>query len=378
MAACPLGFTVRPVAGLFLLLVMLGGGLTACFPGASAPRSPVKEVAAEPWWGTDERRRVEVFDDVSRSVVNIQNNAKVRRLFSAYERDVPQGSGSGFVWDKAGHIVTNYHVVQGADSVVVTFADDSSYVVEKKDFVGFHADKDVAVLRVTAPAEKLVPVSLGTSGTLRVGMTALAIGNPFGFNQTLTTGVVSALDREIQAPNKRRITGVIQTDAAINRGNSGGPLLNSRGQIVGVTTAILSPSGTSAGIAFAVPIDVVAPIVNDYIQHGHIRRPGLGVAIFEDRVTRIWGYPTGVWLRQVQPGSAAAAAGLRGTEVLRDRQVRTEGDLILGIGGQATRTRVELLDALDRFEVGDEVEVVFYRGGKPMKTKLKLQQVEVD
>jgi S1-C subfamily serine protease len=364
----------RPRVG----LLFLGCTLTACVPAPSLPTPAAGEAVAETWWSPEERRLVEVFEDVSRSVVNIQNNARVRRLFSAAEDAVPQGSGSGFVWDKAGHIVTNYHVVQGADSVVVTFADDSSYVVEKKDFVGFHADKDVAVLKVNAPPEKLVPVSLGTSANLKVGMSALAIGNPFGFNQTLTTGVVSALGREILAPNKRRITGVIQTDAAINRGNSGGPLLNSRGQIIGITTAILSPSGTSAGIAFAVPIDVVASIVNDYIQHGKIRRPGLGVMIFEDRVTRMWGFRQGVWLRQVNEGTAAAAAGLRGTEVLRDRQVRREGDLILGIGGQETRNSVELLDALDRFEVGDEVEVLYYRNGKREKTKLKLQQIEVD
>ena len=362
------------VAHPLLVLLLIGCTLTAC---VRTPNLPRPAAVAESWWSPEERSRVEVFDDVSRSVVNVQNNAKVRRLFSGAEDDVPQGSGSGFVWDKAGHIVTNYHVVQGADSVIVTFPDDSTYVVEKKDFVGSHADKDVAVLKVNAPAEKLVPVSLGTSSNLKVGMTALAIGNPFGFIRTLTTGVVSALGREILAPNRRRITGVIQTDAAINRGNSGGPLLDSRGQIVGVTTAILSPSGTSSGIAFAVPIDVVAPIVNDYIQHGHIRRPGLGVVIFEDRVTRMWGFRQGVWLREVYEGTAAAAAGLRGTEVLRDRQVRREGDLILGVGGHQTRNSIELLDALDRFEVGDEVEIVYYRKGKAEKTKLKLQQIKV-
>ena len=264
-------------------------------------------------------------------------------------------------------------VVEGASTVTVILEGEEI----PAEVHGRDAATDLALLKVELD-RSLPYLTLGDSERLRVGDWVMAVGSPLTLSQSITVGIVSAKGRSRLGISDRSFENFIQTDAAINRGNSGGPLLNSRGQIIGITTAILSPSGTSAGIAFAVPIDVVASIVNDYIQHGKIRRPGLGVMIFEDRVTRMWGFRQGVWLRQVNEGTAAAAAGLRGTEVLRDRQVRREGDLILGIGGQETRNSVGLLDALDRFEVGDEVEVLYYRNGKREKTKLKLQQIEVD
>jgi S1-C subfamily serine protease len=222
---------------------------------------------------------------------------------------IPQGTGSGFVWDTKGNIITNFHVIQNADAAQVTLADQSNW---KAQVVGVAADKDLAVLRIDAPSNRLRPIPLGTSKELQVGQSVFAIGNPFGLDQSLTTGVISALGREIDSVTRRPIQGVIQTDAAINPGNSGGPLLDSAGRLIGVNTQIFSPSGASAGIGFAIPVDTVNRIVPELIRSGKIIRPGLGVELAEEQIAKKIGV-SGVVIVDVARGGPAAKAGIRPT-----------------------------------------------------------------
>jgi S1-C subfamily serine protease len=234
----------------------------------------------------EEQATISVFEKATRSVVFIANTAMQRDPWSFNVLEVPQGSGTGFVWDKLGHIVTNFHVVYQADAITVTLSDRNEY---KANVIGADPDHDLAVLRIQASESALEPVTLGTSQSLRVGQKVLAIGNPFGLDHTLTTGVVSALGRTIRSMSNRTIEGVIQTDAAINPGNSGGPLLDGKGRLIGINTQIVSPSGAFAGIGFAVPVDTVSRIVPELIKHGKLIRPGLGVSLVPDAMARRWG-----------------------------------------------------------------------------------------
>ncbi len=243
---------------------------------------------------------------------------RVRSRYDFNVHRVPQGSGSGFVWDHQGHVVTNFHVIRGASEAVVTLADGSE---RPASLVGVAPDHDLAVLKIDVPSEALRPLAVGASKDLRVGQFVMAIGNPFGLDQTLTTGVVSALDREIESVSGRRIYGVVQTDAAINPGNSGGPLIDSSGRLIGVNTAIQSPSGASAGIGFAVPVDTVNRIVPQLIRYGEAKRPGIGVSLLGANMARRFGVE-GVVIREVFQGGPAAAAGLMGLSWGRDGALR--------------------------------------------------------
>ncbi|XP_044465139.1 protease Do-like 1, chloroplastic isoform X2 [Mangifera indica] len=230
---------------------------------------------------TDELATVRLFQENTPSVVYITNLAARQDVFTLDVLEVPQGSGSGFVWDKDGHIVTNYHVIRGASDLKVTLADQSTYDAQ---VVGFDQDKDVAVLRIEAPKDKLRPIPIGVSADLLVGQKVYAIGNPFGLDHTLTTGVISGLRREISsAATGRPIQDVIQTDAAINPGNSGGPLLDSSGSLIGINTAIYSPSGASSGVGFSIPVDTVNGIVDQLVKYGRITRPILGIKFAPDQ-----------------------------------------------------------------------------------------------
>jgi S1-C subfamily serine protease len=252
----------------------------------------------------DEANSTEIFSKASPSVVFVTNTALRRDIFSLNVQEIPQGAGTGFVWDESGLVVTNFHVIAGAHKVTVTLQDRSEHAAE---VIGLAPEKDLAVLRIDNPPENLVTLPLGDSSELTVGRKVLAIGNPFGLDTTLTTGIVSALGREIQAPDNRRIRGVIQTDAAINPGNSGGPLLNSLGQLVGVNTAIYSPSGASAGIGFAIPVNTVKEVVPQLISYGRVLRPMIGLELASDRWIRrhrIEGVP----VVQAYPGLPAARA----------------------------------------------------------------------
>lgn len=284
---------------------------------------------------------------------------------------MPQGSGSGFVWDTKGHIVTNFHVVQNARSLSVTLYDNTTYDAE---LVGAEPSKDVAIVRIEAPRSKLHPVIVGSSENLRVGQKVIAIGNPFGLDQTLTTGVVSALGREIKSVSNRTIQGVIQTDAAINPGNSGGPLLNSRGELIGVNTAIYSTSGASAGIGFAVPVNIVRRVVPQLIEYGKVIRPGLGVEIVQDYIAQRWGVE-GAVIARVQRGSAAFRAGLKGLSENVWGEYRL-GDIIIAINGASVQNFDDLGNELEKYQVGDMVNVKVRRDKAETTVRVTLQEVE--
>src|SRR6218665_2764658 len=258
--------------------------------------------------------------------------------------EVPRGTGSGFIWDAAGHIVTNFHVIQGATAARVTLADQSNHEAE---LVGAFEDRDLAVLRIKAPREKLPPIPIRTSRAPLVGQQVYAIGNPFGLDQTLTTGIVSALNREIESMNRRAIRGAIQTDAAINPGNSGGPLLDSAGRLSGVNTSIYSPSAASAGIGFAIPVDEVNRIVPRLIRDGRFIRPALGVTAGHPNLTKALGAPKGVLLADVASGSPAAAAGLKPFSYDRSGRI-VQGDVITAVDGHAVADLDDMLSLLEK------------------------------
>jgi S1-C subfamily serine protease len=314
----------------------------------------------------DEKSTIELFKRASPSVVYITTLS--RRAVNFFEMtEVPQGTGSGFLWDRQGHVVTNFHVLQGSDSSVVTLSDQSNW---KAAVVGVEPDKDLAVLRISAPADKLPPILVGTSKGLQVGQKVFAIGNPFGLDETLTTGIVSALGRTIDAVTGRKIQNVIQTDAAINPGNSGGPLLDSAGRLIGVNTQIASPSGASAGIGFAVPVDTVNEVVPELIAHGRIVRPRLGIVPATEGIARQLGV-TGVLVLSVQEGSGAAKAGLQGTE--RDREGSLIlGDIIVGVAGKDVASYDDLVTALEKQKVGDTVPVKIVRNDRTLTVAVVL------
>jgi protease Do-like 1, chloroplastic len=323
-----------------------------------------------PEFGADERATMAVFEKATKSVVFISNTAIQRDFWSLDLFEVPQGSGSGFVWNKQGHIVTNFHVVYGASSIKVTLSDRSEYQAK---LVGADPDHDLAVLQIQAPASVLDPLAIGTSQSLRVGQKVLAIGNPFGLDHTLTTGVVSALGRTIQSLSNRTIEGVIQTDAAINPGNSGGPLLDSAGRLIGVNTQIVSPSGAYAGIGFAVPVDMVNRIVPELIKYGKLIRPGLGVSLVPDAMARRWGVK-GLIIGKVSRGGPADRAGLRGARETVAGRVEL-GDIILAVAGKSVTTIDDLMDVMEDHKVGDQVSVEVLRGKRRQQVSVTLQAV---
>lgn len=319
---------------------------------------------------SDEMATISLFEKLSPSVVYVTNLAERRDRFSMDVTSIPQGTGSGFVWDKKGTIITNFHVVKGAQGVQVTLADGT---VWKARPVGFEPDKDLAVIAIDAPEDKLTPIPVGQSSTLKVGQKVLAIGNPFGLDHTLTTGVISGLDREIQAMTGRPISGAIQTDAAINPGNSGGPLLDSQGQLIGVNTAIYSPSGAYAGIGFAVPVDTVSRVVPEILQYGKVTKPGLGVQVANAGLAARLDIE-GALVLSVAPGGPGEKIGLRPT--MRDGYGRLLlGDILVRLGEQRLRTADDLFRAMDRYKVGDKVEIELIRDGKVETIQTVLERI---
>jgi S1-C subfamily serine protease len=317
----------------------------------------------------DEKSTIALFRQASPSVVYITSKTVQRDLFSLYATEVPQGTGSGFVWDANGFIVTNFHVIRGATGADVTLADHSTWEAQ---LVGVEPDKDLAVLKIDAPSHLLPAIAVGASGDLEVGQKVFAIGNPFGFDQTLTTGVISGLGRVIESVTGRPIEGVIQTDAAINPGNSGGPLLDSAGRLIGINTAIVSPSGAYAGIGFAVPVDVVNRLVPQIIRYGRARKAGLGIREAPDNFVRRLGLE-GVLVWTVIPGGAADRAGMRPTRSGTRGRIAL-GDVIVAIDGQPVRDSNDLYRILDAHEIGDEVTVRVRRPEGQVNLKVTLQE----
>lgn len=317
----------------------------------------------------DEANTTEVFSRASPAVVFVTSSKLRRNLFSLNVLEIPRGAGSGFIWNENGLIVTNYHVVAGADRLTVTLQDQSEHGAE---VVGLAPERDLAVIRLLDPPKNLSVLPLGDSSELSVGRKVLAIGNPFGLDTSLTVGVVSALGREIQSPSNRRIRGVIQTDAAINPGNSGGPLLNSLGQLIGVNTAIYSPSGASAGIGFAIPVNTVKEVVPQLIAFGKIMRPVLGVELASDSWMRRYGVQ-GVAIVRTYRGFPADTAGMIGAQ----RGARGEvllGDIITHVDGTAVRNNDDFLSAMERLKVGDEITVRTLRGQREMTFTVVLSE----
>ncbi len=330
-------------------------------PRAVTPRGDLTQI---------EKTNIAIFRQASPSVVYITTTEDRLNLWTRDITRIPKGTGSGFVWDTKGHVVTNFHVVQGASAAYVTMEDHKTY---KAELVGVDPEHDLAVLRIQATLSLLKPLPIGTSGDLQVGQLVWAIGNPFGLDHTLTTGVISALDRTIRSDNGL-IHDLIQTDAAINPGNSGGPLLDSAGRLIGINTAIFSPSGAYAGIGFAVPVDVVNRVVPQLIARGVYERPVLGIVMddrLSRRVSRELGVKGGVLVLRVEPGSPADAAGLRGSRLVADGSL-VPGDIILALGPHAVADSQDLRNALEQYSRGDRVELTLYRDGQVIRVPVSL------
>lgn len=359
----------RRLLALPLLALVLAGGWFSLANGRGEPSAQPRAVSPRGPLEADELNNVNVFKRVSPSVVHITTTAAQRDFFSRRVTEVPAGTGSGFLWDEAGHVVTNFHVIQGASSAKVTLADQSEYPAE---LVGAFADRDLAVLRIQAPPAKLQAIQLGSSRELKVGQKVYAIGNPFGLDFTLTTGIVSALNREIESVTRRTIRGAIQTDAAINPGNSGGPLLDSAGRLIGVNTSIYSPSGASAGIGFAIPVDEVNRIVPRLIRDGRFIRPALGVTAADPRLNRALELPKGVALAGVGDGTPAARAGLKPFTQRRDGRIEP-GDVITAVNGVEVGDLDDMLNELEKRQAGERVQITVWREGRTRQVQVQLR-----
>lgn len=359
----PLALFVLICIGLWLVFNPLQRRLFN--PGAE-PRA----VTARGDLADDELNTIDIFRENSSSVVYVTSIALRRGFFSLNAVEIPQGTGSGFVWDKEGRIVTNYHVISDANRVQVTMADQSTW---KAVLVGAAPDKDLAVLQISAPGDKLRPIPIGTSRDLLVGQKVFAIGNPFGLDQTITTGIISALGREINAITGRTIQGVIQTDAAINPGNSGGPLLDSAGRLIGVNTAIYSPSGAYAGIGFAVSVDEVNRVVPELIRHGKVIKPGIGASLADEHLARRLGVREGVLVLNVEKGGSAQRAGLRPTSQYRGEIIL--GDIITSVSGNKVNSYDELRRELEKYSIGSEVVIKVFRNGYQYDITVQLDSI---
>jgi S1-C subfamily serine protease len=358
----------------FRLSALLGCLLLGTWqsPGVAAWQGEQRTITPRGALGADERAVIELFERTRDSVVYISTSELVQDFWTRNVFAVPRGTGSGFVWDEAGHVVTNFHVIQGAARATVRLADGRDYPAR---LVGASPAHDIAVLRIGVAFKSPPPVPIGTSHDLQVGQKVFAIGNPFGLDWTLTTGIVSALDRSLPAQEGGSIVEhLIQTDPAINPGNSGGPLLDSAGRLIGINTAIYSPSGASAGIGFAVPVDTVMRVVPQLIRHGKYTRPALGIEVDEGvnaRLSRLLGIE-GVFVLDVAPGSPAAAAGLTPLRLTPDGRM-VAGDIVIAVAGKPVDSVARLLARLDDFSVGDVVQIGLLRGGQRHTVTVTLQ-----
>ena len=312
-----------------------------------------------------EQTTITIFNAAAPSVVYIFTENAVSGFFGA--RGVRQGTGSGFLWDRDGHVVTNHHVIEGARRIQVRL--DSGEAIDAI-FVGGAPDYDLAVVRLRRVPSDTQPIPVGSSANLQVGQAVLAIGNPFGLSRTLTTGVISALDRRLPTATGREVIGAIQTDAAINPGNSGGPLIDSSGRLIGVNTAIISGSGSSAGIGFAVPVDVVNRVVPQLIAKGKFPRPGIGIMVLDEETTASLGV-VGIVIERVVPGSEAERAGLEGI----DYRNRTLGDVIVAVNGVSTASMEDFVRILQALEIGQTVRLQVQRGEQVREVDVTLMDI---
>lgn len=333
----------------------------------SQEKSHIRQIDSVIYLTHNEASTIELFENSAPSVCYITTLSQRKDFWTRNITEIPLGSGSGFIWDDQGHIITNFHVIQNASSFKVTLADQSSWDAE---IVGVEPNKDLAVLRIDAPENKLRPIPLGSSSALKVGQAVYAIGNPFGLDQTLTTGVISALGREITSVGGRPIRDVIQTDAAINPGNSGGPLLDSSGRLIGVNTMIYSPSGASAGIGFSIPSDEVNWVVSDLIRYGEVRRPKLGVELLPPQYAQRWGIE-GAMIMGLAPGLGAEKAGLMPMEQTESGEI-IFGDIIITINDKPVKNINDVYLILEKYKPGDIVKVKVLREEKEKEFEVVL------
>ena len=361
---------VRPATLLLLIAVIAAAtwlGSSTRLARAVSPAEP-RTVTPRADLPPDEQSTIAMFKTTCDSVAYIEPLGSVGVPWSDETRQYRTGTGSGFVWDKAGHVVTNFHVVQGATGALVTLHTGQQYEAQR---VMTYPVKDVAVLTIDAPAEVLHPISVGTSSDLQVGQKAYAIGNPYGLDYSLSHGIISALEREMESLTGRTISGVIQTDAAINPGNSGGPLLDSAGRLIGMNTMIYSQSGSSAGLGFAVPVDTIRSVVTQLIANGKVMWPGLGIKIAPPNQSRD---SDGVPILEVYPDSAAERAGLTGYTRRAGRLV--PGDVILAVEGIRVHDIDTLRNTLERYEIGQTVKLRIERDGEEREVPVTLQEVQ--
>jgi S1-C subfamily serine protease len=338
----------------------------------SRAKAEPRAVLARGDLAADEQATIEIFEKSKGSVVFITTRARVIDFWTRNVHSVPRGTGSGVIWDEHGHVVTNMHVIAGAADATVQLNDGRSY---SAGLVGISPAHDLAVLRIRVPLDAPTPVPIGTSADLRVGQKVYAIGNPFGLDWTLTTGIVSALDRSLPGEDGSIIAHLIQTDAAINPGNSGGPLLDSAGRLIGINTAIFSPSGANAGVGFAVPVDTVNRVVPQLIASGRYAPPSLGIEV-DESLNRALMHELGlqgVAVLRVAPGSSAHEAGLRGVRVIEETNQIVPGDVILAVDGDAVDSVAQLLSRLDDKQVGDAVRLSVWRDGNTIDVTVALQ-----
>jgi 2-alkenal reductase len=343
-------------------VLRIGAALAAISAACSSDAQQPRTVTPRGPLPAQEQAVVKLFEAAAPSVAYITTQAVARRGF--FIAEVAQGAGSGFVWDEKGHIVTNHHVISGATRVQVQLDAGRTYDAR---VVGSAPDYDLAVVKLEEIPPGLKPIAIGTSRDLRIGQSVYAIGNPFGMTRTLTQGIVSALDRQLPTSDIREIAGVIQTDAAINPGNSGGPLLDSAGRLIGVTTAIRSPSGGSTGVGLAIPVDLVNRIVPQLISKGRAPQPGIGIVPFHPEIVARAGV-VGVVIARVQPGSPAAQAGLRAF----DERSGSLGDVIVAVNGRAVESLPSFAAELDRVGIDNLAELTVIRDGKERRLKVKV------
>jgi S1-C subfamily serine protease len=373
--------SARQILGIALLSALFAAASVAVLtrfshhfqPSSSAFSEAVPPGITDPSLATDEQNNVEVYKALSPGVVSIKSTSYRQDFFGDVEEG--SGSGSGSVIDDQGHILTNYHVIEGAQKLSASLGGDKTYPAT---VVGGDPDTDLAVIKIDAPREQLTIVPFGDSDRLVVGQKVLAIGNPFGFDRTLTTGVISGLQRPIRARNGRPIEGAIQTDASINPGNSGGPLLDSHGRMIGINSQILSPSGASAGVGFAIPVSIAKRIVPELIKNGVIRRPKLGITPYDikgiDRNQVRLPVSEGVMVYSMDPNSGAAAAGLRALKETEDGDVIL-GDIIVSIDGEKVSSNDDLFRILDKYKVGDTVKVEVARDNGRVTVPVRLTDI---
>ncbi len=355
----------------FLIFVLVALAVRPWVERALIPyRAEPRAVTARGDLAGDEQTTIAIFEATSPSVVYITTTGRVLDLITRNVTQVRRGTGSGVIWDALGHVVTNHHVIEDAQGAYVHMSDQHGYDAV---LVGTSPEYDLAVLRIDASAGRLRAVPLGTSGDLRVGQKVVAIGNPFGLDYTLTTGVISALNRTIPTESGGVIEHLIQTDAAINPGNSGGPLIDSAGRLIGINTAIFSPSGSSAGIGFAVPVDTVNRVVPQLIAYGRYTRPSLGIAADDDLSERVLGElgQTGILILKVEQGGPAAKAGLQAARLARNGDI-VLGDVIVALDGTPVDSVTALIARLEGHAVGDRVLVTVRRRGTEVQVPIQL------